>query len=122
MCWTERPRFWSTCTARMASSVMMPELSTVMSFPSETTRAFPNSMGVAKSRGISPRSMRTYTGPLIFSITPSTDSTSAASPQSRTVMFGSARMTATSSMAWWVAPPGVVMPGRKPIILTGRLG
>ena len=29
------------------------------------------------------------------------------------VMFGTALMTATSSMAWWVAPPGVVMPGRR---------
>ena len=28
------------------------------------------------------------------------------------VMFGTARMTAMSSMAWWVIPPGVVMPSQ----------
>ena len=31
-------------------------------------------------------------------------------------------MTLMSSIAWWVAPPGVVTPGKKPIIFTGRLG
>jgi hypothetical protein len=39
-----------------------------------------------------------------------------------TVMLGSARIRATSSMAWWLGPPGVETPGMKPTMRTGRFG
>ena len=48
--------------------------------------------------------------------------TSLASATSTTVMLGSDRISATSSMAWWLGPPGLEIPGMKPRMRTGRLG
>ena len=47
---------------------------------------------------------------------------STASATSTTVMLGSARISATSSIAWWDGPPGVDTPGMKPMMRTGRFG
>ena len=45
-----------------------------------------------------------------------------ASATSTTVMFGTARIRATSSIAWWLGPPGLDTPGMKPTIRTGSFG
>ena len=37
-------------------------------------------------------------------------------------MFGTARISATSSIAWWLGPPGLDTPGMKPMIRTLRFG
>ena len=47
---------------------------------------------------------------------------SVASATSITVMPGSARIRATSSMAWWLGPPGLETPGMKPTMRTGSRG
>ena len=41
---------------------------------------------------------------------------------STTVIPGTHRISATSSIAWWLGPPGLEMPGMKPTILTGSRG
>ncbi len=48
--------------------------------------------------------------------------TAAASATSSTVMPGRARISATSSMAWWLGPPGLDTPGMNPMIRTGSRG
>src|SRR6516225_9608371 len=48
--------------------------------------------------------------------------TSTASATSTTIRFGSARISATSSIAWWLGPPGLDTPGMKPMIRTGSRG
>ncbi len=47
---------------------------------------------------------------------------SVASATSTTVMPGIARIRATSSIAWWLGPPGLDTPGMKPTIRTGSRG
>jgi hypothetical protein len=47
---------------------------------------------------------------------------SIASATSTTVMCGIARISATSSIAWWLGPPGLDTPGMNPTIRTGRRG
>ena len=47
---------------------------------------------------------------------------SMASATSMTVMPGIARISATSSIAWWLGPPGLDTPGMKPMIRTGSRG
>ena len=37
-------------------------------------------------------------------------------------MCGSARISATSSIAWWLGPPGLDTPGMNPMIRTGSRG
>ena len=48
--------------------------------------------------------------------------TCVASATSTTVMFGIARIRATSLIAWWLGPPGLDTPGMNPTIRTGSLG
>ena len=65
---------------------------------------------------------RTYTGPSTSTIALATWRPSTASATSTTVMFGTARISATSSIAWWLGPPGLDTPGMKPMIRTLRFG
>ena len=65
---------------------------------------------------------RTYTGPGTSATKAGTCRVSTASATSTTVMFGSARISATSSVAWCDGPPGVDTPGMNPMIRTGRFG
>jgi hypothetical protein len=37
-------------------------------------------------------------------------------------MFGMARISATSSIAWWLGPPGLDTPGMNPMMRTFRFG
>ncbi len=85
--------------ARSASSVQMPEVTTRISDPVDSSRISPTRIGVSNSRGTDPRSTRHQTGPSMLSAASQMLSTSVASPVSRMVMFGIERMTLMSSIA-----------------------
>jgi hypothetical protein len=71
------------------------------SVPARTTSARPrrSTWSSPKITGISPRLSRTYTGPGTSTIAATTWRVSTASATSTTVMLGSARISATSSIA-----------------------
>jgi hypothetical protein len=80
------------------------------------------SHGVPSGSAALARSIRRYTGPLWSAAARTAAGTCAGPEGSMTVMWGSARISATSSMAWWLTPRMVERPGRKPTIFTSVRG
>ena len=114
----------STRAAASAGASIMPLANRATSPPRLMTWAWcsDSTWSSSKMTGTSPRLSRTYTGPGRSAMAAQTCRTSTASATSSTVIPGTARISATSSMAWWLGPPGLEMPGMKPMIRTGSRG
>jgi len=121
---TDTPCSPSARAAPSAAATIIPLANSATSQPAVSTsaRSRRSAWSSSKITGISPRLSRTYTGPGRSATASTTWRVVVASATSTTVMFGSTRISATSSIAWWLGPPGVDTPGMKPMIRTGSPG
>ena len=82
-----------------------------MSLPSRMTFALPGMNGVSSEvmMSLGGRAMRMYTGPSISTAARTAFFSSSASQGTKICMFGSTRISAISSMLWWLPPSSPVL-------------